>query len=295
MSKSDKVPHRIPAGSAESYNRWQLPDVGESDFSNEEPVYGLNIRRKPPEPEVIESLEEEEEPEVPLITLEQLEAIRQDAHDEGYAEGKETGYQEGFSQGEQAGFASGQEKGHKEAFEAEQQRIINAEAWLKALGQQFMEPIQKQDEALISSLATVVKRMAEAVIQRELATSDKAVRTLAEQVINELPDPAVEARVQIHPDDREPLQKVLTEQGLSWHLEDNPELQQGGFFLRTPYSFVDATLGPRMNAVFERFSQQHELSASRLSTESIEPTKGASEEVSDEGQSLPSEGNGEGA
>ena len=137
MSAKDVPSELIRAKDVRAFDVWALPTFESSD---EEPAYRAEV---PPgsEPLFVElevaQVEDVEVESVKPLTLEELEAIRQDA------------YNEGFSVGEKDGFHAGQLKAKQEAEVALQGKLQRLEQVMS----QLLEPIAEQDQQLEQALA----------------------------------------------------------------------------------------------------------------------------------------------
>ena len=139
-------------------------DESNTDLIRAKDVGGFDIWSLPsfdpfvPEPEPAPEPEPPEMEEVPLeevqpLTLEELESIRQEA------------YNEGFAVGEKEGFHSTTLKVRQEAEVALTAKI----AGLEQLMANLFEPIAEQDTQIEKSLVDLVQHITRQVIQRELA------------------------------------------------------------------------------------------------------------------------------
>ena len=157
MSNSDSPGDVIRARDVGAFDVWGLPSFDPW----REPVE--------PVPEVVEEVPEEVE-EVPLdevqpLTLEELESIRQEA------------YNDGFATGEKEGFHSTQLKVRQEAETALNAKVDSLERLMNSL----MAPLAEQDMQLEKAMIGLVEHMTRQVIQREMKTDSRHI----EQVLRE--------------------------------------------------------------------------------------------------------------
>src|SRR5690606_32804227 len=125
---------------------------------------------------------EDVQPEdVKPLTLDELEAIRQEA------------YNEGFSTGEKDGFHAGQLKARQEADAALAPKLDSLE---RLLGQLF-EPIADQDRNLEHAMVTLVGQLAREVIQRDLLIDSSQIRQVLREALKLLPMGADNVRIHI--------------------------------------------------------------------------------------------------
>ena len=127
------------------------------------------------EPEVVEAppVEMQEVPldEVHPLTLEELESIRQEA------------YNEGFATGEKEGFHSTQIKVRQEAEVALNARVASLERLMSSL----LAPLAEQDQQLEKAMVGLVEHMTRQVIQRELKTDSRQIEQVLREGLKLLP------------------------------------------------------------------------------------------------------------
>ena len=199
-----------------------------------------------PEPEPVEV--EEEVEEVPLedvqpLTLEELEAIRQEA------------YNEGFATGERDGFRSTQLKVRQEADEALKAKLASLEKLMTHL----MEPIAEQDTQIERTLVHLVSHMARQVIGRELTSDSSQITQVLREALKRLPMGADNIRIHLNPQDFE-LAKALRERHEEqWRLLEDSTLLPGGCRIETAHSRIDATMETRIEKIVAQlFDQMHD-------------------------------------
>src|SRR5690554_3856461 len=136
----------ITAQEGEVFSLWDLPSF---DTPIEEGSFLVEQAEPEPvnEPEEEVRVEEVEAEEVKPLTLEEVEAIRQDA------------WNEGFSTDEKDGFHAGQLKAAKEAEVVLQEKV----QILEKIMHEFFEPIAKQDQALEEAMLELVLQISQEV------------------------------------------------------------------------------------------------------------------------------------
>ncbi|MFH7125881.1 flagellar assembly protein FliH [Klebsiella pneumoniae] len=186
-------------------------------------------------------------------TLEEIEAIRQDA------------YNEGFATGERDGFHAGQLKARQEAEEALKERLQS----LERLMTQLLEPIAEQDALIEQGMVNLVNHVARQVIQRELHMDSSHVR----QVLREALKLAADGRGE-HPYPLSTRRISRAGQALrerheeSWRILEDDSLLPGGCRIETEHSRIDATIETRLaQAVKQLFEQQREQAAHPLASD----------------------------
>ena len=200
----------IRADRVEAFNLWDLPSFD---------LDGHHVPREDepeaePEPEVEAPAVEEipEEPEVKPFTVEELEQIRAEA------------YNEGFATGERDGFHSGQLKAQQEARERLEARV----AELEALMAHLMEPIRDQDEQIEDMLLELVETMVRQVVQRELHSDSSQIRQVLRGALKALPVGAEQIRIYLNPTDFETVRAIRERHEESWRLLEDDQLLPGG-------------------------------------------------------------------
>lgn len=231
----------IRAKDVSAFDRWALPSF---DSGAEEPV------EEPVVEEVAEVEDAVERPaeEIPLeavkpLTLDELEAIRQDA------------YNEGFATGEKDGFHAGQLKGKQEADVILQGKLQS----LERLMAQLFEPIAEQDRQLEQALVNLVSHMTRQVIQREMEIDSSQLRQVLREALKLLPMGAENIRIHVNPQDFELVKALRERHEESWRILEDESLQPGGCRVESEHSQIDATIETRLSqALKQLFEQQRE-------------------------------------
>ncbi|MDH0300304.1 MULTISPECIES: flagellar assembly protein FliH [unclassified Pseudomonas] len=233
MSTTEHPSDLIRARDLEGVDVWALPSF------DPEPE---------PEPEPEPDIVEEEVEEVPLdevqpLTLEELEAIRQEA------------YNEGFATGEREGFHSTQLKVRQEAEVALAAKLASLEQIMSHL----LEPIAEQDTQIEKALVLLVAGIARQVIGRELRSDSSQITHVLREALKLLPMGADNIRIHLNPQDFE-LAKALRERHEeNWKLLEDEALLPGGCRIETAHSRIDATMETRIEkAVAQLFDQSHD-------------------------------------
>ena len=196
-----------------------------------------------PEPEVIEEIEEVPLDEVQPMTLEELESIRQEA------------YNDGFALGEREGFHSTQLKVRQEAEVALAARL----ATLEQLMGHLLAPIADQDAQIEKSLVELVGHIAREVVQRELRIDSAQIETVLRESLKLLPMGANNVRIFVNPQDFVQIKAMRERQEENWRILEDPALLPGGCRVETEHSRIDATIETRITqAIAMMFGQLHE-------------------------------------
>lgn len=227
----------IRAGDVEVFDRWALPsfDAGATQPEDEVLPEPLESQAQPSEEIAIEA--------VKPLSLDEVEAIRQDA------------YNEGFSAGEKDGFHAGQLKARQEAEVALQGRLKQ----LETLMQQLMAPIAEQDSQLEQGMVTLVNHLCQQVIRREMSIDSSQVRMVLREALKLLPMGASNLRIHINPQDFELVKALRERHEEEWRILEDESLLPGGCRVESEHSRIDASIETRLaQALKQLFEQQRE-------------------------------------
>ncbi|KRA30138.1 flagellar assembly protein FliH [Rhodanobacter sp. Root627] len=189
-------------GNGPDVQRWELPNVGNGELPN---------RRKddPPQP-----------------TVRDLEALEQQAREEGYAAGR------------------------AEGLAAARQQLQQNMARFDALCEAAARPLQALDDRTEQELARLAIVMARRVVARELQLSPDLIAKAVRQAAAALPAATRDLRVHLHPDDLALLRELGAVES-HWQLHADASLTRGGCQLESERSRLDATVEARLAAVVD--------------------------------------------
>lgn len=237
MSSTSKEPPSdlIRAEDVSGFDIWSLPS--------------FDPQREPePQPEPAPEAEPVEMEEVPLeevqpLTLEELESIRQEA------------WNEGFATGEKEGFHSTQLKVRQEA-----EVVLAAKvAGLEQLMQNLLEPIAKQDTQIEKMVVHLVEHIARQVIQRELQTDSRQIGNVLRDALKLLPMGANNLRIFINPQDFALVKAMRERYEEAWKIVEDDDLLPGGCRIETEHSRIDASIETRLSlAIAKMYDQLHD-------------------------------------
>lgn len=231
MSNKDEAPSDlIRARDVGGFDIWSLPS-----FDPHVPE---------PEPEPVEEtpVEMEEVPleEVQPLTLEELESIRQEA------------YNEGFAAGEKDGFRSTTLKVRQEAEAALSVKLASLERLMGVL----FDPIAEQDAQIEKSMVGLVEHIARQVIQRELVLDSSHIESVMREALKLLPLGVGNVRLYINPQDFELVKALRERHEETWRIVEDAALQPGGCRVETEHSRIDATVETRISQIMAKLLDQ---------------------------------------
>jgi flagellar assembly protein FliH len=186
-----------------AFERWLPPEVGEPAASEPVPVEAV------------------QQP-----TVRDLEALEEQAREEGYA--------------------AGHAQGMAEARDVLQERMQRLDALLESAAR----PLRSMDELVELELARLAMTVARQVIAHELRTAPDLVVEAVRQAALALPSASGNLRVRLHPDDLALLRSLDMVES-HWQLLPDNSLQPGDCLLESERSRLDARVETRLAAVVD--------------------------------------------
>ncbi|GHE80861.1 flagellar assembly protein FliH [Thalassotalea profundi] len=236
---------------------WSLPDVTqETSVENEKTnAFGKKSTWVYEPPEV-------DEPVLAPLTADEIESIRQAAHEEGFNQGKEEGFTAGFEKGLKSGHEEGVTKGHEDGLE---QGLAQGKEEIEKLTQQWQQlieqlhqPMKVVESHVEQQLLQLVVKLTEAVTLHETKMNPEIILSAIKAGMKALPVQEAQTQILLHPDDIKLIEKevpadVITEQG--WRLLAAPQLTPGGCQIENSTSNIDLTLETKLKEVLDSFLQ----------------------------------------
>ena len=231
MSNKDEAPSDlIRARDVGGFDIWSLPS------------FDPHVPEPEPEPEPELPAESEEVPleEVQPLTLEELESIRQEA------------YNEGFAAGEKDGFRATTLKVRQEA---EAALAVKLESLERLMGVLF-DPIAEQDSQIEKAMVGLVEHIARQVIPRELVLDSSHIESVMREALKLLPLGVGNVRLYINPQDFEQVKALRERHEETWRIVEDAALQPGGCRVETEHSRIDATVETRISQIMAKLLDQ---------------------------------------
>ncbi|MBI5626194.1 MAG: flagellar assembly protein FliH [Nitrosomonadales bacterium] len=170
---------------------------------------------------------------VHIINAAEMGKTRQQAHDEGFAQGHEAGYAAGILQ-------------------------ARAEAaQIHALLQSLQDALNQVDEQVAQSLLDLSLEIARKMVNEALQIKPEIIIKVFSYAISSLPHFNQNAHLILHPADAELVRKQIGEQQAhaGWKIFTDAQIQRGGCRAETAHSNVDATTEARWKRVVESIGQ----------------------------------------
>ena len=231
MSNKDEAPSDlIRARDVGGFDIWSLPS------------FDPHVPQPEPEPEPELPMESEEVPldEVQPLTREELESIRQEA------------YNEGFAAGEKDGFRATTLKVRQEAEAALAVQLASLERLMGVL----FDPIAEQDSQIEKAMVGLVEHIARQVIQRELVLDSSHIESVMREALKLLPLGVGNVRLYINPQDFEQVKALRERHEETWRIVEDAALQPGGCRVETEHSRIDATVETRISQIMAKLLDQ---------------------------------------
>ncbi|WP_295460621.1 flagellar assembly protein FliH [uncultured Pseudomonas sp.] len=241
MSK-ESASELIRARDLEAFDVWRLPAFDSFDEPAQAPAPAPE-----PEPQPEALIEEVPVEEVQPITLEELEAIRQEA------------YNEGFVTGERDGYHAGQLKARQEAEAALGTRLASLETLMTHL----LDPIGEQDQALEAGMVQLVRHIVREVVQRELKLDSSQLAQVVRTSLKLLPMGAENIRIHVSPQDFDLMKALRDRHEEKWRILEDEALMPGGCRIETESSVIDASIETRLTQALTQLAEQQRQQATQ--------------------------------
>lgn len=191
-----------------AYQRWELASFGDSRPSTvaarqqEEAVAAANA--------------------IPLPTQEMVDAIIQQAHDEGYREGQQAGYADGLAMGR-----------------AEAARELEH---LQAIALTLGQAVGQAEESIANDVLELALQLAKGMLRSALEVKPELVLPVVREAISYLPVVQQPAQLFLNPADAQLVRDAMGEELAhnGWRIIEDAGIERGGCRLDTPSNQIDA-------------------------------------------------------
>ncbi|XPF96173.1 flagellar assembly protein FliH [Colwellia sp. RE-S-Sl-9] len=250
---------KIVKGSSEvESDLWSIPNVEQAQQVDDGKTNALGKKSswkyEPPEETEIE--------EPTPLTAEDIEEIRQAAHEEGFNQGKEEGFAKGYDEGKSSGHEEGLKTGHEEGVAtglSEGKETIDnlAQEW-QTLVQQLHTPLADVEKNVEEQLLHLVVQLTQAITLQEAKINPDIITAAIGEGIKMLPSQEAQTQILVHPEDIKIVEEqfgadYIIEQG--WKLLAAPQLERGSCQIENSTSNIDLSIKSRMKDVLESFLQ----------------------------------------
>ncbi|HEY4074616.1 MAG TPA: flagellar assembly protein FliH [Herbaspirillum sp.] len=221
---------RIPKELMTPYQRWEMASFDEDGRGIDAPAVDEAI----------------EVPPVPHITEEELAAIREQAHNEAYAEG--------LKQGHAAGYAAGA----RGAFEAGMEKNAAVVQQLRDIAVSFTTQIAASGESIAPQLLDLALDIAKAMLKTALPIRPELVLPIVSATMHALPGLQLPATLSLHPDDAELVREHMGEDlaANGWLIAGNEEIERGSCRVDNAVNQIDGSSVTRWRRVAASLSKE---------------------------------------
>ena len=229
----------IPKEQQSAYQRWEMASFGDDRPST--------LARRAAEAAAAPSASPSADatPALPpgfsLPSVEELEAMREAARQEGFAQGLEEGRAQGHQEGHAQGYAEGAEAGQREAAaELEQLRQVAAN---------FGDAIAQADETIARDVLDLALRLARGMVRTGFDVRPELILSVVRDAIDQLPVLQQPAVLTLHPQDAELVRHGMAEELTKggWRIVENASIARGGCKVETATNQIDAQAAARWN------------------------------------------------
>ncbi|KQQ88030.1 flagellar assembly protein FliH [Massilia sp. Leaf139] len=170
-------------------------------------------------------------PAMQLPTAAELEALREGARAEGYAEGLE----------------EGRAAGHAEAFEAGRAEVAAEMETLRAVAATFSQAVTAADETIASDVLDLALHLARSMVRTAFTVRPELVIPIVREAIDYLPVLQQPAILALNPDDIEIVRAALADEldKGGWRVVADPQVGRGGCKVDTASNQIDAQANAR--------------------------------------------------
>lgn len=202
-----------------AYQRWEMASFGETRPSR------LKEMTPPPPVSIV----------VPAISEAEARQIRENAHQEGYAQGYQEAYQRGLREGQEAGLTEAQESMHPD---------IQS---LHELAVNFSAEIQHAGKNTGKELLALAINLAENIIKIKIEDDESVILPIVEDAISQLTTVTLPAQIFLHPADAAIVRNAIGEslQSNGWRITEDTQLKRGDCRLETAQNIIDASVETR--------------------------------------------------
>ena len=219
----------IPKELQSAYQRWEMTSFNEERASArrqaEQAAAAATAPAAPPPPAM---------PQVILPSVEEIEAMREAARQEGYAQGLQEGREQGYAEGRAQGYADGAEAGQMEAA-AEVQHM-------RAIAATFNEAVVQADETISADVLELALRLARGMVRTAFDVRPELIIPIVREAIAYLPVLQQPATLVLHPEDalivRGGMADELNKGG--WRVIEDASMARGGCKVETASNQIDA-------------------------------------------------------
>lgn len=182
------------------------------------------------------------------VTYQEIEELKTNTYNQAYHSGKEAGHQEGYKQGLAQGLKEAEINNEREKAEIQQMYEDTQAA--------IVEYKLKQKEEWIR----LACHMAEKIIHKEIAASDKGILELAKPYFYQLDKNEELVTITVHPSQREEVQNLLPEiesilPNTRFIVRGDSKLEEKGMVIEKSKAVIDLQIKKQLKAILKEFDE----------------------------------------
>ncbi|MFD2189678.1 flagellar assembly protein FliH [Pistricoccus aurantiacus] len=183
------------------------------------------------------------------------QAVRQQAHEAGYAEGHEEGRKDGYAKGLEEGRAQGLQ-------ELEQQSRQTLAALLPLI-ESFNQALAQRDEKIADSLVELALATGHQLAGEALKETPEQIVEIVRELLHLEPALSGHPRLRLHPQDLTLVKDIMEQElaTLGWRLQADDQLTRGGCRVTSDSGELDATWEQRCAGVMEQIRRRSTVRA----------------------------------
>ena len=196
----------IPKEQQSAYQRWEMTSFGDERASTQARRAAMT---PPPAPEQVDIV-----PRIALPTIEELEAIREQARAEGYADGARAGQIEAEGELEH----------------------------LRAIAAGFSDAVVQADETIAHDVLELALRLARGMVRTAFDVRPELILPVVQEAIGYLPVLSQPATLSLNPEDAEIVRQAMGQELIKggWRIVDDATMARGGCKVDTASNQIDA-------------------------------------------------------
>jgi flagellar assembly protein FliH len=178
-----------------------------------------------------------------LPSVEELEAMREAARQEGFAQGLDEGRTQGHAEGHAAGHAEGFAAGSAEGEQAAKEELEQ----LRTVAASFGDAVSQADETIAKDVLDLALRLARGMVRTGLDVRPELIMSVVRDAINQLPILQQPALLMLNPQDAELVRHGMAEELATggWRIIENAAIARGGCRVETASNQIDAQVEAR--------------------------------------------------
>jgi flagellar assembly protein FliH len=220
------------------FKRWEMTSFGDERASSVAERRAAEAAAAAAEAEALayqRAMESAPAPAAPMISEEELEAIREAARQQGYAEGHEAGLATGHASGYEDGLAMGRAEAAAEL------------THLQEIAAEFGNAVTGADEAIAADVLELALHVAKNMVRTAFEVRPELILPVVREAVDYLPTLQQPALLVLNPEDalivRGSIGHELEKSG--WRVIEDTKVARGGCRIDTASNQIDAQIASR--------------------------------------------------